>query len=315
MIHIKFFKDISKKDLSIAGGKGASLGEMTKTKFPVPNGFVIVAQAYEKFLQETNIKQKITFLLKNLDVENTEKLDKTANAIQKLISAQKFPEELKKEILVAYKELGQGFVAVRSSATTEDLPSASFAGQQATFLNVKGDNEIIKAVQDCWASLFTARAIYYRQTKNFDHLKALIAVVVQIMVDSRAAGVAFSVNPIDNNKNDIVIEASFGLGEAVVSGQVTPDLYIVHKDNLKIHQKTVNEQTWGFYRDKKTGKTIKKDIKNPNAQVLTDKEITAIGKLVKQVEQHYKCPQDTEWAVDEKGRLHLLQARPITTIS
>lgn len=315
MTFIKFFKEISKNDLSIAGGKGASLGEMTKAKFPVPAGFVIVAQAYEKFLDVSKIKQKITALLKSLDVEDTAQLDKTANEIQKLILAQKFPEEMKKEIIIAYKELGQGFVAARSSATTEDLPSASFAGQQATYLNVKGDKELIKAVRDCWASLFTARAIYYRQTKGFDHMNALIAVVVQHMVDARAAGVAFSVNPIDNNKNDIVVEGSFGLGEAVVSGQVTPDLYIVHKDNLKIHQKTVNEQTWGFYRDKKTGKTIKKDVPNPNEQVLSDKEIMAVGKLVKQVEQHYKCPQDTEWAINEKGQLFLLQARPITTLS
>jgi len=308
----KFFKDISKKDISIAGGKGASLGEMTKAKFPVPAGFVVLAQAYEAFVQE--IKPEITKLLKNLDVENTQKLDKTANEIQKLISKQKFPSDLKKEILESYKQLKYGFVAVRSSATTEDLPSASFAGQQATFLNVKGDKELIKSVQDCWASLFTARAIYYRQTKSFDHMNSLIAVVVQIMVDTRAAGVAFSVNPIDNNKNDMVIEASFGLGEAVVSGQVTPDLYIVHKDNLKIHQKTVNEQTWGFYRNPKTGKTIKKNVSNPNEQVLSDKEIIAISKLVKQVEQHYKCPQDTEFAVDKKGKLFLLQARPITTL-
>ena len=312
MTFIKPFKEISKDDISIAGGKGASLGEMTQAHFPVPSGFVIVAQAYEVFVER--IKPKITALLKNLDVEDTEQLDKTANVIQKLISAQKFSEELRKEILAAYKELGQGFVAARSSATTEDLPSASFAGQQATYLNVKGDKELIKSVQDCWASLFTARAIYYRKTKGFDHMKSLIAVVVQTMVDARAAGVAFSVNPIDNNKNDIVIEASFGLGEAVVSGQVTPDLYVVHKDTLKIHQKTVNEQEWGFYRDQKTGKTIKKNVPDPKAQVLSDKEIITIGKLVKQVEQHYGCPQDTEWAVDEKGNLFLLQARPITTL-
>lgn len=315
MTFIKFFEEISKNDLSIAGGKGASLGEMTKAEFPVPSGFVIVAQAYEKFLEVNKIKQKITVLLKSLDVEDTAQLDKTANEIQKLISAQKFPEDLRKEIVAAYKELGQGFVAARSSATTEDLPSASFAGQQATFLNVKGDKELVKAVQDCWASLFTARAIYYRQTKGFAHMKALIAVVVQQMVDARAAGVAFSVNPIDNNKNDIVIEGSFGLGEAVVSGQVTPDLYIVHKDTLKIHQKTVNEQEWGYYKDQKTGKTIKKNVSDPKAQVLSDKEIIGVGKLVKQVEKHYGCPQDTEWAVDEEGNLFLLQARPITTLS
>lgn len=312
---IKFFKDIGKNDIAIAGGKGASLGEMTRAGFPVPPGFVIVAQAYEQFLAKTKINEKIAALLKGLDVEDTAKLEKAANDIEKLILAQQFPEELKNEILAAYKELGQGFVAARSSATAEDLPSASFAGQQETFLNVKGEKQLIEAVHNCWASLFTARAIYYRQTKGFDHMQVFIAVVVQQMVDSRAAGVAFSVNPVDGNKNDIMIEASFGLGEAVVSGQVTPDLYIVHKDKLAIHQKTVNEQTWGYYRDPKTGKTVKKDVPEPNAPVLTDKEIVEIGKLVKKVEEHYKSPQDTEWAVDEKGKLFLLQARPITTLS
>ncbi len=315
MNFIKFFKDLTNKDVPIAGGKGASLGEMTRAGFPVPPGFVVVAQAYEQFLTETGITPQIYTILKDLDVENTEQLDKASNDINKLILAQKFPEDLKKEIIDSYKQLGDIFVAARSSATAEDLPSASFAGQQATYLNVEGDEQLIEAVQQCWASLFTARAIYYRQTKGFDHLKTLIAVVVQQMVDSRAAGVAFSVNPIDGNKNDIVIEASWGLGEAVVSGQVTPDLYIVHKDTLKIHQKTVNEQTWGFYRDSATGKTIKRNVKEPGAQVLTDKEIEAVGEMVKKVEAHYKIPQDTEWAVDEKGNIFLLQARPITTLS
>ena len=314
MTFIRFFREITNKDVPIAGGKGASLGEMTKAGFPVPPGFVIVAQAYEQFVKHCKIDGKIAASLKGLDIENTEQLDKVANEVQKHILAEKLSEELKKEILAAYKELGPGFVAVRSSATAEDLPGASFAGQQATFLNVKGDAELITAVQECWASLFTARAIYYRQTKGFDHMKTLIAVVVQNMIDSRAAGVAFSVNPVDGNRNDIMIEASFGLGEAVVSGQVTPDLYIVHKDTLKIHEKTVNEQTWGFYRDPKTGKTVKKDVPDPNAQVLTDKEIEEIGALVKKVEAHYGIPEDTEWAVDEKGTIFLLQARPVTTL-
>jgi len=312
---IKFFKDITNKDVPIAGGKGASLGEMTHAGFPVPPGFVVVAQAYGDFLKQCKIDGKIADLLKGLDVENTELLDKTANEIQKHILAEKFPEDMSKEIITAYHELGDGFVAARSSATAEDLPGASFAGQQATYLNVKGDEELIRGVQKCWASLFTARAIYYRQTKGFDHMKTLIAVVVQRMVDSRAAGVGFSVNPVDGNRNDIMIEASFGLGEAVVSGQVTPDLYIVHKDDLKIHQKTVNEQTWGFYRDPETGKTVKKDVPDPNAQVLTDAEIVEVGTMIKKVEAHYGMPEDTEWAIDEKGTVFLLQARPITTLT
>lgn len=313
MKFIKFFKELNKQDIPIAGGKGANLGEMTRANFQVPPGFVIVAQAYAQFLEP--IKQKISGLLEGLDIENTQLLDRIASDIQKIIMAQKFPEDFRKDILEAYKALGEIYVAVRSSATAEDLPSASFAGQQSTYLNVKGDEQVIEAVQKCWASLFTARAIYYRQSKGFDHMDALIAVVVQTMVDSRAAGVAFSVNPVDGNRNDIMIEASFGLGEAVVSGQVTPDLYIVHKDTLEIHQKTINEQTWGYYRDSATGKTVKRNVPNPTAQVISDKEIIAIGTMVKKVEQHYGRPQDIEWAIDEKGTLYLLQARPITTLA
>lgn len=312
MKFIKFFKELNKQDIPIAGGKGANLGEMARANFQVPPGFVIVAQAYAQFLEP--IKQKISNLLEGLDIENTELLDRIANDIQKIIMVHGFPEDFKKEILEAYKELGEGYVAVRSSATTEDLPSASFAGQQATYLNVRGDQQVIEAVQKCWASLFTSRAIFYRQSKGFDHMASLIAVVVQNMVDARAAGVAFSVNPVDGNRNDIMIEASFGLGEAVVSGQVTPDLYIVHKDTLEIHQKTINEQTWGYYRDSAMGKTVKRNVPNPTAQVISEKEIIAIGTMVKKVEQHYGRPQDIEWAIDEKGTLYLLQARPITTL-
>jgi pyruvate, water dikinase len=309
---IKQFKEISKKNITIAGGKGASLGEMARAKFPVPPGFLIVAQAYEQFL--TSIKAKIAAILKDIDIEDTEKLDNVAKEIQELIIKQKFSDELKNEILAAYKNLGESFVAVRSSATAEDLPTASFAGQQATFLNIRGDNNLIEAVQKCWASLFTARAIYYRQTKGFDHLETLIAVVVQEMVNADAAGVAFSVNPVNSNEQDIMIEASFGLGEAVVSGQVTPDLYIVHKDKLIIHEKTINEQEWGYYRDEKTGETVKKNVPNPKAQVIPDDQILRIAALAKKIEKHYCCAQDIEWAI-ENGKIYLLQARPITTLS
>ncbi len=315
MKFVKFFEDVSKSDIAIAGGKGSSLGEMTNAGFPVPSGFIVVAQAYDNFLLDMKLKPKIAALLQNLDIEDAEKLDRVAEEIQKLILNAGFPEHLKAEIIKAYQKLGNGFVAARSSATAEDLPSASFAGQQATYLNVKGDAELVQAVQKCWASLFMARAIYYRQSKRFDHLKTLIAVVVQKMVDARAAGVAFSVNPVDGTKNDIMVEASFGLGEAVVAGQVTPDLYIVHKDTLQIHQKTVNEQTWGYFREPDTEKTVKKKVSDPAAQVLTDKEIVAIGALVKKVEEHYDTPQDIEWAIDEQGNLFLLQARPITTLA
>jgi len=311
MKNILNLKELSKNSIEIAGGKGANLGEMFNAGFNVPEAFVVSAQAYADFLGK-DLKNNIAKELNKLDIEDSLKLDKISKKIQSLIEKAKFPKELKKEIEYSYKNIND-FVAVRSSATTEDLKTASFAGMQATFLNIKGVDQLIKHVQKCWASLFTSRAIYYRTQNNFDHLQAKIAVVVQRMVNSDTSGVCFTVNPINNNKNDIVIESSFGLGEAVVAGEVTPDMYIVHKDTQEIHTKNINEQTWGYFKDQKTGKTVKKNVKDPNAQVLTDKQIKELASMAKKIEQHYNHPQDIEFAF-EKGKLHLLQSRPITTI-
>ena len=310
MKNILFLKESNKEDISIVGGKGANLGEMFNNNFNVPEAFVVSAQAYEKFISG-NVKNKIIVELKNLDVEDSEKLEKISKKIQDIILKAKFPDELKKDIETAYKNT-KNFVAVRSSATTEDLKTASFAGMQSTFLNINGTKEVIKHIQKCWASLFTSRALYYRTKNNFKHIEAASAVVVQKMVDSETSGVCFTINPINNNKQDIVIEASFGLGEAVVAGEVTPDMYIVHKENLKIHTKNVNSQEWGYFKDK-TGKTIKKSVKNPDAQVLTDKQIKQVAEMARKMEQHYNHPQDIEFAF-EKNKLYLLQSRPITTV-
>lgn len=311
MKNILNLKELNKNSIEIAGGKGANLGEMFNAGFNVPEVFVVSAQAYDNFLGKI-LKNKIAKELNGLNIENSAKLDKISKKIQSLIEKAEFPKELKKEIESTYKNIND-FVAVRSSATTEDLKTASFAGMQATFLNIKGSDQVIKHVQKCWASLFTSRAIYYRTQNKFDHLQAKIAVVVQRMVNSDTSGVCFTVNPINNNKNDIVIEASFGLGEAVVAGEVTPDMYIVYKDTQEIHTKNINEQTWGYFRDQKTGKTVKKNVKDPNAQVLTDKQIKELSSMAKKIEQHYNHPQDIEFAF-EKGKLYLLQSRPITTL-
>lgn len=308
MKNILSLKEISKGDVELVGGKGANLGELFNAGFNVPEAFVVSAQVYSKFISG-NLKDKIEKGLQGLDVENTRKLDQVSKKIQFLIEKAKFPEDLKKEIKDFYKKIND-FVAVRSSATTEDLKTASFAGMQATFLNIKRLDKVIKHVQKCWASLFTSRAIYYREQNNFHHLEAAIAVVVQRMVDSDTSGVCFTINPVNNNKNDLVIEASFGLGESVVAGEVTPDMYVVHKDTLEIHQKNVNEQTWGYFRDK--GKTVKKKVKDSKAQVLTDKQIMQLAELARKIEKHYGHPQDIEFAF-EKNKLYLLQSRPITT--
>jgi len=308
MVDILFFKEITKDDIEIAGGKGASLGEMYRHEFPVPNGFVITAQAYKSFVKHEN--HRIMKILDNLDVEDTEALDKASAEIHKIILAIPYNDELEMEITECYSEL-DGFVAVRSSATAEDLPEASFAGQQATYLNIKGRLELLDAVKKCFASLFTSRAIYYRVSHKFKHNDVLIAVVVQKMVDSEKAGVMFTANPVTNDKSEMIIEGAFGLGESVVSGELTPDSYIVNKASLEIKNSNIGTQTWGYFRDKQTGHTVKNDI-DGTASVLSDKEVQELAEYGVKLEKHYGKLQDIEWGIADK--VYILQSRPITTI-
>ncbi len=335
--YIRWFRQLSKDDVNIAGGKGASLGELYNANFPVPPGFVITTVTYQDFITETKIKSKIEAFLSGLDIEDTDDLHRRAKEIQDLFLDARVPEHMQDQILNAYSNLdmrsGQlhninkkalelikagrdiPFVAVRSSATAEDKPEASFAGQMATFLNVKGSKALIRTVQRCWASLFTARAIYYREKNNFPHMKVNIAVIAQKMINAVKSGIAFSVNPVTNNLNEVMINAGWGLGEAIVSGEVNPDEYIVDKTTSKIIEKKVNRQDWLFTRDELTGKMVKKDVA-PNlceAPVLTDKEIALVAQLVLKSEKHYNFPQDIEWAI-ENNRLYIVQSRPVTTI-
>jgi len=325
---IRWFKDISKGDIEIVGGKGANLGEMTNNGLPIPPGFVVTAQTYKEFIEETKIKDKILDIIKGLDIEDTAKLQATAKKIQELIKATGIPEEIQEEIRDSYSMVGthrksgaseimegkEEFVACRSSATAEDLPEASFAGQQATFLNIKGEEDVVNAVRDCWASLFTARAIYYRERNNFPTEKVFIAVVVQKMVNSDKSGVIFSINPATNDDTEIMIEGAFGLGEAVVSGAVNPDLYIVDKESLKIKKTEVKEQKIKIIKDPETGKTVEKKLtKEEEAkQICDNKEIRELARLAKKIEKHYGKPQDMEWAI-EGNDIYIVQARAVTT--
>jgi len=329
MKHIAWFKDLNKESIGTAGGKGANLGEMYNAGLPIPPGFVVTAQAYKFFIEKTKIKDKILDLLKDLDVEDTDKLQATSKKIQELIISTEMPKEIKTEVIEAYDTLSikdekkaaelikpekLAFVAARSSATAEDLPEASFAGQQATYLNVKGHDDMVEATQKCWASLFTARAIYYRTRNKFPHEKVLIAVVVQKMVNSDKAGVMFSVNPATNNANEIVIEGAFGLGEAVVSGTVNPDVYIIDKATNNVMKAEIKEQKIKIIRDPKTGKNITKKLspKEEKERVLNDKELYELARLAKKIEKHYAKPQDMEWAI-EKDKVYIVQARAVTT--
>ncbi len=311
---VVWFKDISKDDIAIAGGKGANLGEMFNLGIPVPGGFVVTAQAYKKFIDDTKIRDKILDFLKDLDVEDNDALQLASINIQKLVESTEVPKDIKKAIVDSYKEIGEKiFVAVRSSATAEDLPEASFAGQQATFLNIRGSANIANAVRSCWASLFTARAIYYRTKNNFPHEKVLIAVAVQKMVNSQKSGIMFTANPSTNNLDEVVIEAAWGLGEAVVSGAVNPDLYILDKATLKIKKKELKKQEWGLFRNDK-GENEKRLISEEieALQVLNNDEIIELANYGKKLEAHYGKPQDIEWAVEDK--VFIVQTRAITTL-
>ncbi len=333
--YVKWFSEINKEDIPIAGGKGANLGEMYQAGFPVPPGFIVTANAYWKFLLDTGLKEEIDEKLRQLNVDNTDELQRVAKEIQKAIVEEDVPEEIAQEIKESYDKMKVGdytkevntettelikswrdapYVAVRSSATAEDLPNASFAGQQETYLNIKGANEVVKSTKMCWASLFTARAIYYRQKNNFPHMKVKIAVVIQKMVNSEKSGVAFSVNPSNGNRDEIVIEAGYGLGEAIVQGEINPDLYIVDKKSLEIRKKEIKKQERKLVRtETRNVEWVKVPEGEQEEQVLSDYDIIKLAKIVRQIEEHYDKPQDIEWAYERK-KIYITQSRPITTL-
>jgi len=311
------FSEIDKHDLQLVGGKGANLGEMTKAGFPVPSGFAISVVAYDRFLFENNLSLKIKEVLSDTDVNDPRELQRASNRIEKLIVACPIPEDVSKDIISFYKKLSGRFkhslVAVRSSATAEDLPGASFAGQQATFLNVKGEANLLEKARECWASLFTARAIFYREQNKIAHEKVKISVIVQKMVQSEVSGVMFSMDPVTNDKDRIIIEAVWGLGELIVQGSVVPDRYVVQKETFAILSKEISDQA--FYLTKIGTKTIEGTvpIKKRLLQKITDAEIIKLAKLADNLQKHYFFPQDVEWAKDE-GSLYIVQTRPVTTI-
>ncbi len=322
---VVWFEDVGKDDIAQVGGKGANLGEMTRTGIPVPPGFIVTAHSYFYFLEKSKLTKvkladKIRNMLSSLDPNDSHKLQDIALEIKFLMNTAYIPEEIIEEIARAYKEMGDGLVAVRSSATAEDLPEASFAGQQRTFLNVKGEEEVVAAVHGCWASLFEPRAIFYRAHQGFDHLAVGIAVPVQRMVQSKVSGVMFTLDPLTSDKGKVVIEAIYGLGEAIVSGEVNPDLYMLEKEGLKIVDKQIVQQEWKLVRNSRGGKDLEKAnirVAIPDEkqalQKLSDKDIVALAKIGKQLEDQYSFPQDIEWAKDGDS-LFIVQTRPVTTI-
>ena len=310
---IKDFKNLSKNDVALAGGKGASLGEMTQAKIPVPNGFVVLSNAFEKFLEETDLNVEINSILRTINPKEIHTIENASEKIKSLIVGKNIPDDIKKEIQKFFKKLNAKFVAVRSSATEEDSSSAAWAGQLESYLNTTEEN-LLENVKKCWASLFTPRAIFYRFEKGLHKQKISVAVVVQKMVESEISGIAFSAHPITQDHNQLVVEAGFGLGEAIVSGQITPDSYVVEKKPFNIFDININTQERGLYRSKKGGnKWNKIPINKGEKQVLTDNQILKLSKIILSIENHYNFPCDIEWAY-EKNKFYIVQSRPITTL-
>lgn len=313
------FSQIDKEDIPLVGGKGANLGEMAGAGFPIPAGFCVTAEAYRKLISENDLEPKIRILLADLNVENTKKLNEAARKIQNLILRADIPDDIITQVFSLYRHLKPGskspLVAVRSSATAEDLPDASFAGQQETYLNIKGEANVIQAVRLAWASLFGARAIYYRATKGFDHFRVALAIPIQLMVQSEVSGVMFSVNPVTNDKQQIVIEAAWGLGDYIVQGVVTPDHYVVKKDGFTIHSRLVSDQTvMEVYKYPSGVKKVKVKPALVNKAKLTDDQIIKLARIGAAIQKHYYFPQDMEWALED-GALYIVQSRPITTLN
>jgi len=315
--YILFFKDIDKNDVSIVGGKGANLGEMVQADFPVPPGFAITIYAYDKFLKKNSLDVKIAEALKNLDVNDPAQLQEASKTIKEMIKRSEVPEEVIHEVFSSYKKLSgvlkNALVAVRSSATVEDLPGASFAGQQETFLNVKRESNLIEAVRSCWASLFTARSIFYRKQNKISETGVKISVIVQKMIQSEVSGVMFSIDPVTNDKDRIIIEAVWGLGEMIVQGDVIPDRYVVQKGTFEILSKEISDQSVMLTKVGGKNKKIAVKKKNIDKQKINDSEVIKLAKIANNLQKHYYFPQDIEWA-KSKDDLYIVQTRPVTTL-
>jgi len=308
---IKPFKQLNKNSVAEAGGKGASLGEMTNAGIPVPPGFVVLASAFDRFLGETELDADIEAILKKVNHKDINSVEKASNEIRAMIADAPMPKDLQQEIIKYFNVLKCKFVAVRSSATAEDSKTASWAGELETYLNVTEKN-VVAMVKKCWSSLFTPRAIFYRYEKKLHQKQVSVAVVIQTMVQSEVSGISFTVHPVTKDYNQMVLEAGLGLGEAIVSGSVTPDTYIVHKDDFSIVDINVSEQAFALVRGK-TGGTIRTNGSKLKKQKLTGRQIVELAKICKNIEKHYKHPQDIEWAY-AGGKFYITQSRPITTL-
>ena len=319
-LYVLFFDEVTKDSIELVGGKGANLGELVKAGFPVPNGYCISVDAYKSIVGESDIQEKINKIIATVDWDKPSDIEEKSLPIRELIMSRPIPDKIKKEIINAYYKLTQvgqpngAAVAVRSSATAEDLPDASFAGQQETYLNILGEHELLVHVTCCWASLWTARAMAYRHKQNYDHSKVYLSIIIQRMVEAEAAGVAFTANPLNGRMDEMIINSSYGLGEVVVAGIVTPDNFVLNRKTLEIKTRRLGSKEKQLQINF-TGKTQQIDVPNDKRKEfsLSDAQLRELGEVANRVEEHYRVPQDIEWAF-AKGKIYLLQARPVTAL-
>ncbi len=308
----KNFKELSNKDLKTAGGKGASLGEMVGAGFPVPPGFVVLASAFDKFMRDTDAVVEENAMLERIDISSTENVEDQAEIMRDVILKKKFPEDLGKEVLKEFDKLGAKYVAVRSSATAEDSKIDAWAGQLESYLYVT-KKDLLKYVQRCWASLYTPRALFYRVERKMRRKQVSVAVVIQKMVNSEVSGVCFTVHPVTRDPDQMIIEACWGLGEALVQGIITPDSYVIEKSTLNIIDINIGNQEKQIVKAKKITeeKPVPKNLREK--QKLTEKQIGELAQICADIEKLYKDPRDIEWAL-ERGKFYIVQSRPITTL-
>ena len=313
------FSKIGHDDFNRVGGKCASLGDMTQAGVAVPPGFAVTTDAYQAMLDHHGLKSEIEHHLEGIDPTDIDQVDRAAQAIRIRIRSHHLPKEVETAIREAYAAMGDNIpVAVRSSATAEDLPDASFAGQQDTYLWVQGADDVVTHVRDCWASLYTTRAVAYRENNKIPQVDVLMSVAVQKMVNAKSAGVAMTLDPGTGDRTRIVVDASWGLGETVVSGLVTPDNYVVEKVLMEVLNRNISDKHIELVGDAELGEAVEREVDDGRrkAQCLSDSEIIAVAKLAKMLEKQKKCPQDIEWAIDadlpEGENLLALQSRPET---
>jgi pyruvate,water dikinase len=326
MPYTLWFEKAGKEALNLVGGKNASLGELIRADIPVPPGFSVTTEAYQEFLIEGGIKEKIEKILSPMGLQDVASLEEASKTIRELIRTTPLPKGIEEVVCSNYQALSQVCeitdipVAVRSSATAEDLPGASFAGQQDTFLWVRGNEEVLENIKSCMSSLFTARAISYRIKMGFPHEKVLISVGIQKIVDAKAAGVMFTLDPLNGDPSKVVIEGNWGLGETVVSGQVNPDKFVVEKVTKEI-QRTISQKWIECVFDPEKGMVCHLDVphERQEMQCIEDQEILELARYAKRIEEYYGSPQDIEWAIDKHRpfplNIFMVQSRPETVWS